>query len=121
MSLRLFGALVDVPAADHERAVSFWSSALGMQPRVSEKFPDYAQYDEVSPGMYFMVQATQDHTRRVHLDFESEDRDADVERLVQLGAAVISRNHHWVAMRDPAGAVFCVIQKSAPSAPAAGQ
>lgn len=108
--LRLTGALVDVPQADHERAVAFWTAALGKQPKVSANFPDYAQYDEVTPGLYFMVQATGDATRRVHLDFDSDDRDADVERLKALGATELSRSHHWVVMRDPAGVTFCVVQ-----------
>lgn len=108
--LRLSGAFVDVPRSDHQRAVAFWTGALGKQPEVSEEFPDYAQYEEVTPGLYFMVQATGDDTRRVHLDFDSEDRDADVARLIALGAEEVSRSHHWVVMRDPAGVTFCVVQ-----------
>jgi Glyoxalase-like domain len=114
--LRLSGALVDVPKADHQRAVAFWTGALGKAPAVSEKFPDYAQYDEVTPGLYFMVQATQDDTRRIHLDLESTDVEADVARLVGLGATEVERSHHWVVMRDPAGVTFCVVARQpAPS------
>ncbi|MBV9487212.1 MAG: hypothetical protein JO246_14275 [Frankiaceae bacterium] len=108
--MRLAGAFVDVPKSDHARAVEFWSAALGRQPEYSEKFPDYAQYDDVTPGLYFMVQATGDDTHRVHIDFDSEDRDADVERLKSLGATEVSRSHHWAVMRDPAGVTFCVVQ-----------
>jgi hypothetical protein len=108
--LRLSGAFVDVPKADHARAVEFWSAALGKEPEVSETFPDYAQYDDVTPGLYFMVQATGDDTRRMHIDLDSADRDADVERLKVLGATELSRSHHWVVMRDPAGVTFCVVQ-----------
>jgi hypothetical protein len=113
-ALRLCGAFVDVPRADHARAVEFWSSALGRAPEVSEKFPDYAQFDNVTPGLYFMVQATGDDTRRSHLDFESDDRDADVERLIRLGATEVHRSHHWVVLRDISGVEFCVVQKLAP-------
>jgi hypothetical protein len=60
-----------------------------------------------------MVQATGDDTRRVHIDVESEDREADVARLTALGAAEIGRSHHWVVMRDPAGITFCVVQRIA--------
>jgi catechol 2,3-dioxygenase-like lactoylglutathione lyase family enzyme len=107
--MRLAGAFVDVPKADHARAVAFWTAALGKQPEVSETFPDYAQYDDVTAGLYFMVQATGDETRRVHIDFESDDRDAQVARLVGLGATEVSRSHHWVVLRDPAGVTFCVV------------
>jgi len=114
--LRLSGALVDVPRESHDAAVQFWAGALGKSPVVTEKFPDYAQYDEVTPGVYFMVQATADDTRRVHLDLESEDMDGDVARLVALGATEIGRRHHWVVMRDPAGITFCIVQRLAPAA-----
>jgi predicted enzyme related to lactoylglutathione lyase len=109
-SLRLSGALIDVPRADHASAVEFWTAALGKPAVVTAKFPDYAQLDEVIPGVYFMVQATGDDTRRVHLDFDSADRDADVARLVALGARELSRSHHWVVLVDPAGTTFCVVQ-----------
>jgi catechol 2,3-dioxygenase-like lactoylglutathione lyase family enzyme len=108
--LRLAGAFVDVPSPDYDRAVAFWTAALGKEPQVTEKFPDYSQYDEVTPGVYFMVQATGDDTLRVHVDFESEDRDADVTRLVGLGASEVSRSHHWAVMHDPVGTTFCVVQ-----------
>jgi hypothetical protein len=44
----------------------------------------------------------------MHLDIEAVDRDAEVDRLVALGAAVVERfaEHTW--MRDPAGNDFCV-------------
>jgi predicted enzyme related to lactoylglutathione lyase len=66
-----------------------------------------------------MVQATQDSTRRVHLDFDSADREADVARLVALGAREVSRDHHWVVMADPVGTTFCVVQDQgqSPAAP----
>jgi hypothetical protein len=111
--LRLIGAVVDVPKADHARAVEFWGPALGKEPVVSEKFPDYAQFNEVTPGLHFMVQATGDDTDRVHLDFQADDREREVSRLAALGAHEVSRSHHWAVMRDPAGATFCVVQNLA--------
>jgi len=44
----------------------------------------------------------------VHLDIEAIDRDAEVERLVVLGASVRERfdDHTW--MLDPGGHDFCV-------------
>jgi hypothetical protein len=107
--LRPCGALVDVPSADHQRSVAFWASALGKEPVITETFPAYAQYDEVTPGVYFMVQATGDDTPRIHLDLASEDVEADVARLTGLGATEVERSHHWVVMRDPAGIIFCLI------------
>ena len=106
---RLTAVLVDVPAAEHEKAASFWSGALGREGRRGEKFPEYHVLGQVTPGIEFMIQATGDATSRVHLDIETDDIDAEVARLKVLGAEEVERLHGWVIMRDPAGTVFCVV------------
>lgn len=105
---RLHGVVIDVPHADHARAVEFWSAALGREPAVSEQHPDYAQFADIAAGCYVLVQATGDAKSRVHLDFATEDRDAELARLAGLGAAEVSREHPWAVMRDPAGHPFCL-------------
>jgi hypothetical protein len=44
----------------------------------------------------------------VHLDFATEDRDADLDRLAAVGAVEVTREHKWGVMRDPAGHPFCL-------------
>lgn len=48
----------------------------------------------------------------IHLDFHSEDREAEIERLTGAGASVVetkgSARHTWTVMRDPEGNPFCV-------------
>jgi predicted enzyme related to lactoylglutathione lyase len=107
---RLTSVLVDVPAADHERAVAFWSAAFGRKGETPEKFPEYVALGEPTPGIEFMIQATNDATPRIHIDIESDDVEAEVARLQGLGATEIERHHTWVVMRDPAGTVFCVVR-----------
>jgi predicted enzyme related to lactoylglutathione lyase len=106
---RLTSVLVDVPAADHQRTAAFWSAALGREAKTYEKFPEYVSYGEATPGIEFMVQSTGDSVPRVHLDIETDDVEAEVARLIALGAVEVERHHSWVVMRDPAGAVFCVV------------
>lgn len=106
---RLTAVLVDVPAADHDKAAAFWSAALGQPGRRSEKFPEYHVLGEVTPGIEFMIQATGDPGPRIHLDIETDDIEAEVARLSALGATEIDRQHSWVIMHDPAGTVFCVV------------
>src|SRR5215472_15982629 len=93
---RLSAVVIDVPASDHPRAVAFWSAALGREPYVSERYPEYAQFEDATPGLTLLVQATGDDTRRVHLDLDSSDPTADVERLVGLGAEELGQRDHWV-------------------------
>ncbi len=101
--------LVDVPKAEHQRAVTFWSAALGRDGKTYDKFPEYVVFGEATPGVEFMVQSTGDDTPRVHLDIETDDVEAEVKRLEGLGAIEIERHHSWVVMKDPAGTVFCVV------------
>ena len=52
----------------------------------------------------------------IHLDLNAEDREAEVERLVALGATVVETKSQtiggftetWTVMRDPEGNGFCV-------------
>jgi Glyoxalase-like domain len=105
---RLHGLVIDVPRADQARAVAFWSAAFGREPVVSEKYPDYAQFEDVTPDCYVLVQATDDATSRVHLDFATADRDGELNRLAGLGANEVTRDHRWGVMTDPAGHPFCL-------------
>jgi predicted enzyme related to lactoylglutathione lyase len=49
---------------------------------------------------------------RVHVDFSTDDVEAEVARLVELGATETARNSFgdlgWVVLADPDGNAFCV-------------
>jgi hypothetical protein len=48
----------------------------------------------------------------LHLDFRPDDRDAEVDRLVGLGAARVDigqGEQTWVVLADPEGNEFCVL------------
>jgi predicted enzyme related to lactoylglutathione lyase len=49
---------------------------------------------------------------RVHIDYHAEDREAEVERLVGLGATVLDEQQvpglRWTVLADPEGNEFCV-------------
>ena len=112
---RLTAVLVDVPADDHDKATTFWSRAFGRDVHRIDNHPEYAFFGQVTPGIEFMVQALQnerggDAHPRVHFDIESDDVDAEVARLQELGAIEVERVHSWVIMRDPAGTTFCVVR-----------
>ena len=50
---------------------------------------------------------------RLHLDFRPDDQDAEVERLIALGASRVDVGHgevSWVVLADPEGNGFCVLQ-----------
>ena len=107
-SLRLNGVVIDVPQADHTRAIAFWAAALGRNPIVNDKHPEYAQFADVAPECYLLVQSTGEAASRIHLDFAVTDRDREIDRLVAAGAEEVTREHLWAVLRDPAGHPFCL-------------
>ena len=124
---RLCQILVDVPESDFEATTNFWSGALGAPVE-----PPHGALDEyrvlgwVVPGIHMEMQRIGGGTEmqriggdlemqrigggaRVHLDIESDDVEAEVARLVALGAHELERHQDWVVMHDPAGLPFCVV------------
>ena len=49
-----------------------------------------------------------------HLDIETDDVEAEVERLVALGAKRVAAGRTWVVLRDPAGLLFDVVSAESP-------
>ncbi|WP_129668182.1 VOC family protein [Phytoactinopolyspora endophytica] len=47
---------------------------------------------------------------RVHLDLAADDAEAELRRLLDLGASVVSRDEQgWIVMTDPEGNEFCLM------------
>jgi hypothetical protein len=57
------------------------------------------------------------HESRVHLDIETDDIPAEVQRLETLGARVVDRLERWVVMQAPTGQCFCVVRVQRPGYP----
>jgi predicted enzyme related to lactoylglutathione lyase len=92
----------------------WWQSALGwvVANDDPEEFEIRPSADEL-PGLLF-VQVPEGKTvkNRLHLDFRPDDRDAEVERLLGLGATradVGQGDETWVVLADPEGNEFCVL------------
>ncbi len=105
---RLYKIVIDIPADDHDREVSFWEAALG-QPLPAFDYPEYHGAALHGQDFCLLTQRLGEGTARVHLDIHTDDLDAEVARLEQLGASRVQRVHSWQVMRDPAGLLFCVL------------
>jgi hypothetical protein len=66
------------------------------------------------PGLLFVrVPEPKTLKNRLHLDFRPDDRDAEVTRLLDLGATradIGQGDETWVVLRDPEDNEFCVLQ-----------
>ena len=96
----------------------WWREALGWVavddgPEVYEIQPEVDRL----PGLLFVPSDAPDQGKsRLHIDLRPDDQDAEVERLVALGAkrADIGQGDvPWVVLADPEGNEFCVL--SAPA------
>jgi hypothetical protein len=72
------------------------------------------------PGILFVrVPEAKSVKNRLHLDFRGDDRDAEVERLLGLGATLADvgqGDESWIVLADPEGNEFCVLASRRPTA-----
>ncbi len=101
---------------------TFWSAALDRptdpgDPAAAEFFASIGR-ENLTPGepvlMFIKVPEAKTVKNRTHLDLNASDREAEVNRLVELGATVIHDKDEWgtrwTTLADPAGNEFCVAQ-----------
>ncbi|WP_049569441.1 VOC family protein [Nonomuraea sp. SBT364] len=65
----------------------------------------------IKPRFFFtLVPEPKVVKNRMHLDLTADDPEAEVARLVGLGARVVAEYDDWVTMADPEGNEFCVMR-----------
>jgi predicted enzyme related to lactoylglutathione lyase len=107
---RLAGFIIDCNTEDLDSAARFWSEALGLGlPSTYNPDPKYRRLETAPDEVHLEVQQV-DHESRVHLDIETDDIDAEVARLEQLGARRIGPVQSWYVMEAPTGQRFCVVR-----------
>ena len=106
---RLGGLIIDCQTDDVKAAAEFWAGALGLPALASEPGDEnYVGFDNGPNGLDIEVQKV-DHESRVHIDIETDNIDAEVVRLEELGAKRIKAYPRWVVMEAPTGQRFCVV------------
>jgi hypothetical protein len=115
---RLAGFIIDCQNADLPQAASFWGAALGMSATDNEGA--YIKLDASARDLSIEVQ-TVAHESRLHLDIESDDVEAEAQRLEKLGAKRVGQVRTWIVLEAPTGQRFCVItaKRSLENAPGA--
>ncbi len=102
-----------VDSSDPVALGHWWAVALGwvVVEDSPEEFEIRPTPDRV-PGLLFVqVPEAKDHKNRLHLDFRPDDQQAEVTRLLTLGArhADAEAGYSWVTLLDPEGNEFCVL------------
>jgi predicted enzyme related to lactoylglutathione lyase len=111
----LFIRNVTFMAADPRRLADFWQAALELSERRDDEGETIiADADWSYPRLTFQKVTESDHRpRHLHLDLTANDRAAEVQRLLALGASEagsveMANGWTWTVMTDPAGNEFCV-------------
>jgi predicted enzyme related to lactoylglutathione lyase len=112
---RLSKIVIDVPTADHDRELAFWSAAVGQPLTRFDAHPEYHGAVLQGQELGLLIQRLGDGPGRVHLDIHTDDLAAEIARLEELGAERVQQVHSWWILRDPAGLLFCVIPEPAGS------
>lgn len=101
--------MIDVPPADHDRELAFWSAATGQALAQFDRHPEYHGAAVPGQDLWLLIQRLDDGPGRVHIDIHTDDPAAEMARLEKLGAELVQQVHGWWVMRDPAGLPFCLI------------
>ncbi|MBV8931857.1 MAG: VOC family protein [Kutzneria sp.] len=111
MTLRI--GMVTIDSTDPGALAGFWTEALGARVvhEVGGEFLMLASDDGVLLGLQRVTEA-KDGKNRVHLDLRTNDRAAEVRRVVGLGATVVAEHEYpamaWAVLHDPQGNEFCI-------------
>ncbi|MDI6098211.1 VOC family protein [Actinoplanes sp. NEAU-A12] len=103
-----------VDAQDPGRLARWWAEALDYV--IVNEAPDEVEIrrtaDEL-PGLLFGVGVDPKRVKnRLHIDLRPDDQEAEVERLVGMGARPVDIGQGdvpWVVLADPEGNEFCVL------------
>jgi hypothetical protein len=107
---RLGALIVDCQSDNLFEHAEFWGATLGSEPESQDGQIDqrYVRLNGAPDEAQVILQKV-DHPSRVHFDIETDDIEAEVNRLLSLGAEIVERMEKWVVMEAPSKHRFCVI------------
>ena len=119
MALRMQCVCID--AEDPRPVAAFWEGALGWRrtfeddDEIALEPPAGSPLEGVVPDLLVIrVPEPKTAKNRLHIDLNPDDQDAEVERLLALGATRIDIGQGpevtWVVLADPEGNEFCVLR-----------
>ncbi len=105
-----------VDSADPVALGRWWAEALGwVVVDESEEIIEIRPEPDRMPGLLFVpVPEGKTSKNRLHPDFRPDDQEAEVTRLLSLGARradTVQDEQHWVTLLDPEGNEFCVLSE----------
>ena len=111
--------LIVIDCADLDRSAAFWSAVLGYTSSPAATGSYRSLEPESGAGIDVLLQRVPDvkaQKNRLHLDLRTPDLDAEVRRVLDLGATLLTSEPvsedgwSWHILGDPDGNEFCVLQ-----------
>jgi predicted enzyme related to lactoylglutathione lyase len=110
-----------IDSTDPNLVATFWQQVIGWRRTYDEadqvvlEPPAGSREDGVVPDLIFLQVPEQKAIKnRLHLEVRPVDQDAEVERLIALGATRADIGQpadvSWVVLADPEGNEFCVLK-----------
>ena len=105
-----------VDSADPAALAAFWAAVLDWETEVDDEGAELRPRDgRGGPTLVFVpVPEPKAVKNRLHIDLKPDDRDAEVERIIGLGATRAdvgqTGEESWVVLADPEGNEFCVLR-----------
>jgi predicted enzyme related to lactoylglutathione lyase len=105
---------VCIDAADIHALAAWWAEVLGW-PQEPTDDGDVMLYAPAGAGPNWLFVAVPDDKvvkNRIHFDFRPDDQQAEVERVIVLGARQVDigqGDESWVVLADPEGNEFCIL------------
>jgi catechol 2,3-dioxygenase-like lactoylglutathione lyase family enzyme len=112
-------SMVAIDCRDAERLAGFWCEVLGYKVEsVEEDGVSIVSGDGSGWGIDFLVVPDDKVVKnRLHLDLRPDDQQAEVDRLLDLGATRVDVGQgddaSWVVLADPEGNEFCILREEA--------
>jgi hypothetical protein len=109
--------IIDCNESVMDKAVAFWSQALGLEPEPNDQADDRYVNLGGKPDQTGVTLQRVSGESAYHLDIETDDVEAEVARLEKLGAVRKYKIRTWWVMRAPTGHDFCVIRSQSDAFP----
>jgi predicted enzyme related to lactoylglutathione lyase len=111
--------VIVIDCSDLDRSARFWAAVLGYEAGRVTSGPYRSLAPVSGVGIDVLLQRVPDVKRlknRLHLDLRTPDLEAEVARVLDLGATlltsqpVLENDWCWHVLADPDGNEFCVLQ-----------
>lgn len=101
---------LDVGPSAFDRERDFWEEVTGFAPTRTDS-PEFRRLDGPGPLRLLLQRLDDERAPGFHLDLAADDRSAEVERHLALGATHVRAGRSWTVLTDPAGTAYCVTSR----------